>query len=66
MPSGWIFSSSGIDVFEFSTDLAVKVGLKKLESKPDFLHDIMRVVTDFDSACRNFGSGNHVRLTHYK
>lgn len=48
VPSGWTFNSSGIDVFEFSTDSGVKAALKKLEARPDFLRTIGAVIKDFD------------------
>jgi len=48
VPSAWIFLDSQLAVFEFSTDPAVKVGLKKVKDSQGFLGDIRKVIKEFD------------------
>jgi len=47
VPSGWIFSGSSPQIFEFSTDEAVKANLRDIKSTPEFLEKMESILKSF-------------------
>lgn len=47
VPSGWLFSSTSRNIFEFSTDSAVQAGLNTVQSAPKFLDDIEKLLNKY-------------------
>jgi len=47
VPSGWVFGVSSPQIFEFSTDEAVKKDLHDIKSTPEFLEQMEIVIKDF-------------------
>lgn len=46
-PSGWTFNSSARNVFEFSTDEATHEGMRDIQTTPEFLEAMEKVIKDF-------------------
>ncbi len=46
--SGWIFNSSSIGIFEFSTDEAVRQGFRDIQTTPEFLEQMEKIIKDYN------------------
>lgn len=47
VPSGWIFSGSQVDAFEFSTDPAVKSGATRLQENPHVFSALKDLIVEY-------------------
>jgi hypothetical protein len=46
LPSSWIFSNDGINIFETSIDPAVKSGINLLRENPDFIKEMSSILKE--------------------